>query len=169
MNWLLKAAGLAAFLGGALRLYTAIIPDPPFAMSLWTLYLVIDVLLLVGWAGIYAALAKETGIPGAINGLTAAIALLTLIARDLFRLETYEVSAALLLAALFLMSLLMLRSRTFPRVVPWAWMAAGVAGVSTRFLDEHAPLAFQAAGGLFGLGFIVAGVTLMLRSAEPGT
>jgi hypothetical protein len=146
---------------------TAIVPDPPLGVSLWTLYLVIDVALLVGWAGIYVAEARALGFLGGLNAALVAAAIMALIARDIFHLDIYQLAAAILLVALALMSLLMLRLRIFPRWIALCWIGAFAAGAASRLLGEHAPFAFAIAGGLFGLGFIGAGLTLMF--AAPRT
>ena len=88
MQTALRLSGVAAILGGALRVLTAIVPDP-FDWPLWSLYLAIDTLLLAGWAGIYAAHSKQVGALGLLAALLGAAGLVTLIARDLFHLDTH--------------------------------------------------------------------------------
>lgn len=169
MQAALRLSGLAALLGGALRIFTAIVPDP-FDWSLWTVYLVIDMLLLAGWLGIYAAHRKQTGALGLLAALLGAAALLTLIARDALHLDVrilgmniYILGAGTLLIAFAGLSLLMSRARPFSILITALACAAPVAGIAAQFLGPNALIAFSAAGALFGAAFALDGLTLLLN------
>jgi hypothetical protein len=169
-----RISGAAAVLGGALRVATALVPDP-FDLPLWPLYLVIDVLLLIGWAGIYFRLAAAAGMFGAAVALLGAAALTVLLARDILHLDVevagislYLLGAGLLVVAAALMGIAIWRARIFPQWIAYLWLGAVVFGLLSQILEEHAPMAFQFAGIAFGLGFVGAGITLLFGAPHRG-
>ncbi len=147
MNAALRLSGIAAVLGGALRILTAIVPDP-FDWPLWSLYLAIDLLLLVGWIGIFAAHRRQVGALGLLAALLGAAGLAALIARDALHLDTrilgtniYILGAGALLVAFAGLSLLMSRARPFSILITALACAAPVAGLASQFLGQYALVA----------------------------
>ena len=164
---ILRLAGAAAALGGTFRIMTAFVPDA-LGLPLWTVYLVIDLLLLAGWAGIYFAQARAGGIVGVVLSLLIAAAILVLIYRDITHTDIYYIVVTMLSIALAVMGLVMLRIKIFPAWIPLLWIASFLAGLASKFLGESALLAFQFAGALFGAGYLGAGLSLLFgRITKP--
>lgn len=163
---LLRLAGVAAVLGGALRVVSALpLSQDPIALEwLWTS---IDVLLTFGLFGIYLPRAERLGFLG-LASFIIAVAALSFIGgpdADVFGFSTYEQGAITLVIALIGLSIAWLSAKEKPMLPPALWfgsaLAAGVLGALPAPLPDYA---FMTAGILFGAGFIFAGLALLRRS-----
>lgn len=159
---LLRLSGLAAILGGALRVLAA--------ANLWrdaqaaeAFYDAIDILLLMGLIGIYLVRAELLGF-GGLAAFAVALAALSFIGgpdADVFGFSTYQEGATVLALAMAALSIVWLGRRRKPLAPPVLWLTSVViAGVlqSVAGLGAHG---LTAAGVLFGLGFVAAGLDLM--------
>lgn len=162
---LLRLAGIAAILGGALRILSAL-PLPLDPINQQWLWIGIDVLLTLGLIGIYLSRAERLGFLG-LASFIVAIAALSFIGgpdADVFGFSTYEQGAATLVIALIGFSLAWLRAREKPWAVPLCWfgcaLAVGILGMAPAPLPDYA---FMASGMLFGAGFVFAGLPLLKR------
>lgn len=163
MNYaaLYRASGLAAIAGGLLRVASSfpLIQDP---VTLEWLYTGIDVLLLFGLIGIYLARAERLGFLGLVSfGL--AVAALSFIGgpdADPFGFSTYEQGAAILVIALIGLSLAWIRAGEKPLTPTFCWLGSVIAVGVLNFIPPLSDYGFAAAGVLFGLGFVLAGLPL---------
>lgn len=161
----LRAAGVAALLGGGARIVAAVIPAAPGSVELEALYTAIDGFLLLGLFGFYARRAEALGLAGLV-AFTLAVCAFSLIGgpdADPFGFSTYQVGASILALAMALLGVAALVRRSAPPWAPLGWIAALGAGLAT---GTGAPWAFTAAGILFGAGFVAAGVELV-RGPAP--
>jgi hypothetical protein len=160
---LFRLSGMAAVAGGALRVLSAaaVMRDP---VALEWLYTIIDVLLLFGLMGIYLSRAARLGLLG-FASFGVGVAALSFIGgpdADPFGFSTYEQGAATLLIAMIGLSIAWLRAGERPRAAPLCWFASAVAAGVLMMLPAPLPdYGFMAAGALFGLGFILAGLDLV--------
>ena len=165
MRALMKLSGLAALLGGGLRIASAL-PLPMGVLAQEALWDAIDVLLTLGLIGIYIARASTLGFLG-LAGFVCAMAALSFIGgpdADPFGFSTYEQGAAILAISLAGFSIAWLRAGERPVLAPLCWfgsvIAAGVLGMAPPPLPDYH---FMAAGALFGAGFAAAGWDLLRR------
>jgi hypothetical protein len=141
----------AAILGGGLRIVGAFASGKPEMLAL--LYLATDIALLLGAAGLWRT--RRGGIAGMIGIAVFALGILTI------RFGFYTVGAPVALIGLALWSVEALFKGA--RVAPVLWLAALAAGAAQFAV---------AAGVLFGLGFIVAGASMIYgwpQSAQTAT
>lgn len=165
---LFRAAGAAAIFGGGLRIFTSF-PLLEDRLTLEWVYAATDVLLLYGLIGIYLSRAPRLGFLG-FASFAVALAALSFIGgpdADPFGFSTYEEGAAALVIALVGLSIAWLRANERPLAPPLAWfgsaVAAGVLGTLPAPLPSYG---LTAAGVLFGIGFIAAGVDLLRRPSS---
>jgi hypothetical protein len=162
---LYRLSGLAALVGGVLRMGTAL-PLPLDRIALEALWVGIDVLLTLGLLGIYLIRAPKLGLLG-LTAFVLAIASLSFIGgpdADVFGFSTYQQGAAALAISMVGLALAWLRAGERPLLPPLAWFASVIAVGALSGLP--APLSnygFPAAGVLFGLGFAAAGWDLLRR------
>jgi len=141
-----RLSGLAAALGGALRVAAAFIPPTPDTPALELLYFAIDVSLLFGLIGFIAA---ATGL-ATIVGPDA----------EVFGINVYNTAVSVIGFGLAVMSIAMLWSGRLPRWIPALWIASLLAGIAATTVPDAQQAGFLAAGILFALGFLAAGVAL---------
>lgn len=161
---LFSLAGLAAIAGGLLRIATAF-PLGLDAVSLEWLYTGIDVLLLMGLMGIYLQRAERLGYLG-LASFGVAVASLSFIGgpdADPFGFSTYEQGAAALAIALVGLSMAWVRVGEKPVWPALAWFGSVIVVGLLSFIPPVAQYGIPAAGILFGLGFVLAGLPLIKR------
>lgn len=164
MNYatLFRLSGAAALAGGLLRV-TAVFPLTDDAVTLEWLYTGIDVLLLLGLIGIYLDRAERLGFLGAASFMVA-VASLSFIGgpdADPFGFSTYEQGAAALAIALVGLSMAWVRGGERPLAPPICWVGSVIVAGVLAYVPPLAAYGMQAAGGLFGLGFVFAGLPLL--------
>jgi hypothetical protein len=166
---LFRLAGLAAILAGSARILTAF-PWTNDAVAREALYDAIDALLLFAVMGIYFARKDQLGVLG-FASFAVAIAALSFIGgpdADPFGFSTYQQGAYALAIAMVGLSLAWWRTGQRPLWAPGCWFLSVIAAGVLRMLPAPAPdYGFQAAGILFGLGFVLAGAELI--ATKPRT
>lgn len=155
---LIRLGGLAAMLAGALRMAASFIPYSSASVQLELLYLVIDLLLLLGLLGIYAYQHEQAGKLGFAGFLPALIGTASIVGPDgkLGNVDMYVAGSLLISLGLCVFSIGIWRARMLPRAVPLLWIASTVIGIG-GFLVNGPPVTFLLAGVTFGLGFVLAG------------
>jgi hypothetical protein len=146
-----RALAGAAILGGSLRIVGAFASGRPEMLE--TLYLATDIALLLGAAGLWRT--RRGGIAGMIGIAVFALGILTI------RFGFYAVGAPVALLGLVIWSIDAL-FRGAARIAPVLWIAALAVGFVNMI----------AAGVLFGLGFIAAGISMIYgwpQSAQTAT
>ncbi|MEZ5995017.1 MAG: hypothetical protein R3C25_04630 [Hyphomonadaceae bacterium] len=162
---LFRLSGLAAAAGGVARVLAAfpLLSDP---LALEWLYSAIDALLLFGLMGIYLCRARRLGWLG-LAGFAVGVAALSFIGgpdADPFGFSTYQEGAAALAIAMAGLSLAWLRAGERPRAPALCWFGSVIAAGVLNMLPAPLPdFGLQAAGVLFGLGFLLAGFDLAHR------
>ncbi len=157
----IRLSGVAAGVTGALRVLTSLLPPP--TGRIMTLYLTIDVLLLFGCVGLYEFQRLAIRVLETLGLLLEILGALILIARDLALLssEAYPIGALLFAAGVDLFAIGSWRSRTFPRWILMLLILSTVIGPIGFFTPSLAVL-FAASGILFGIGFMSAGISMLL-------
>lgn len=166
MNYatLYRLSGAAAVAGGLLRIASSF-PITHDAISLEWLYTGIDILLLMGLMGIYLARAEKLGFLG-LASFGVAVAALSFIGgpdADPFGFSTYEQGAAALAIALVGLSMAWVRVGEKPLWPALCWFSSVVVVGLFGFIQPLAAFGMPAAGVLFGLGFVLAGLPLLSR------
>jgi hypothetical protein len=166
---LLRISAVAAIAGGLLRaadpLFAALHLDNAALQQIW---FAIDLLLLIGAAGIYLAEANRLGVIGLAGALVFLFGILLVRSAGVTVLGIggYQSGAAIALLGIALLALAMLLRRT-QIAASLLWLAALLSGLASRSGFGAAYLV-ALSGVLFGLGFAAAGVGL-LRLAYKGT
>jgi hypothetical protein len=153
----LRLGGIAAIIGGALRLGEPLLRALFAGHDLQLSFFVIDVFLLFGLFGWYGLRADRLGIPGLIGFGSGVIGILVIRGADLFAPQGYAIGASLLLAGLVVMNAPALMRWERPICPPLLWLAAFVLALASLAFP---PLAI-AAGTVFGIGYVFAGVALL--------
>jgi hypothetical protein len=164
---LLQVLGLFAVLGGVLRVASAFVPWAPDVASLEALYLVIDVMLLFGLMGVYFAYRNQLGVFGFVAFAIAEAGIASIVGPDSvsFGIDTYQVGVQAIAVGLALLSVVMLLKRAGPAVAAICWIASLVVGAGGGAIGEGA-FGFFLGGVLFGLGFVAAGIALLMPAAK---
>ncbi len=164
---LYRLAGFASLLAGAARIAAAL-PWTSDATSREALYDTVDALLLFAVMGIYLSRKDHLGMLG-LTSFVVAIAALSFIGgpdADPFGFSTYEQGAYTLAIAMVGLSLAWWLAKQRPLWAPACWFLSVIAAGVLEMLPAPLPsYGLTAAGLLFGLGFIFAGVDLI--SAKP--
>jgi len=164
-NALLRVSGIAALVGGALRIASTFTPYAPENAGLEAFYALIDACLLFGLLGVYAAYAGALGRIGFAGFVIAALGLASIVGPDAttFGVDWYAIGAGVFVAGLALLSVQMLRARVMAGAA-LAWLGAFASALAVPLT----PYAFMSAGLLLGLGYVLAGFALRrLDQASP--
>lgn len=164
MPALVRALGLAAAIGGVLRVIDSFVTQALAADTLAALYFATDVFLLLGIAGIY--LSRTLGVAGVIGVVIFVVGILLVRASAFGMLgpNGYQLAAAIALLGLVILSaeFLLRRTGTAPAML---WLSAfgfgviGVVGLAPALMTILAGIAF-------GAGFIVAGWSILSRDQD---
>jgi hypothetical protein len=151
----IRASGLAAILGGALRIVDAFTTDMLSRDVLAVLYFVTDVLLLAGVAGLWRQRRASLGVAG-MSGLAVFVLGILAVRASALGFGTYQLGAAIALLGLAIYSVETLLRGSTAGWAPCAWLVSLVAGAAAA--AGFQPLMMTALAGVaFGAGFVVAG------------
>jgi len=162
---LLYIGALAAIAGGVPRVISSFIPYSEGALRLEIFYGFIDLCLLFGLVALYLRLAEQLGWLGLISFLVAVTGLASIVGPDriLWGVDLYRLGAAVLLLGLAGLSTVMLWAGLMKTAALY-WLIALAVGIAASL--SGLPLAFAVSGMLFGIGFVSAGVALVLELDE---
>ena len=159
---LFRLAGLAAVVAGALRIGTSFLTWDSTVVWQELLATGIDVLLLFGFMGIYLAYRAALGWPGLLAFVLAETGIGSIIGPDTvaFGVDSYQAGVVAISVglALFGTTILIRRAGSSAAI---CWILSLVTGVAGGFVGQGA-FGFFLGGILFGLGFVAAGLTLLL-------
>jgi len=147
---IIRWCGVAAIVTGILGVVTSL--GSNFSVS-W-LFILSNIATLLALIGIYLFQRDSAGVFGLIAFLVAfAGALLLTFAYSDFSPMIYALGLVLLAIAA-------LRAASFPKWVPWMWLAATIVGIPGIFLPDLQNTLFLLGAILLGVGFIGAGLSL---------
>jgi hypothetical protein len=165
---LLRLAGCAAMVAGALRVAATFLPQATSTSTgLEWLYLVIDIAIAFALVGIYAYQHTESGVLGFIGFVLALAGTESIGGPDgnIGDVDVYRAGAALIGIGMLILAAGSVKAAKLPRYVPVLWIASTVIGLGS-FAGIGGALPFQMAGIAFGLGFVGAGLHLW-RDLDP--
>lgn len=163
---LLRLAGAAAVIGGALRIAATLAPWLPDPVLIQGAYLTVDVFLLLGLVGLYAEGAGRLGWIGLVGFVTALIGICVVRSQASFVPDGYVAGAALTGIGTAILGGRMLAERGRPKLGPALWIAAlAIGGIGPMLVGAAG--AGAVAGVVFGLAFILAGAALARQEAAP--
>jgi hypothetical protein len=167
MPSLVRALGLAAIAGGALRVVDSFVTQALPAGTLAALYFTTDMFLLLGIAGIYLSRRATLGIAGTLGAATfvVGILLVRVSAFGMLGANGYQLAAAIALIGLVILSTEFLLRRTADAAAAVLWLSAFALGVIGA-LGLLTPVMTILAGVAFGAGFIVVGWSVLSRDHE---
>lgn len=130
------------------------------------LYLIVDVLLLLGLLAIYAYQHEEVGKVGFAGFLPAFIGTASIIGPDgtLGGVDMYVAGSLTISLGLCVFAIGVWQAGKLPRAVPVLWVLSTVIGVGGFVVN--APVTFVIAGLAFGLAFVLAGFKLWSDPAK---
>lgn len=167
---LMRVGAVFALVGGVLRLISSFVPWVEASPGLESFYFVIDVALLFGLMAIYLARAENLG-PLALVGFGfAAVGQAAIIGPDHtpFGIDVYGVAVQLISGGLFVLAIDMVRHRTYPLWVSGFWIAVPIVSLGLGFIDASPyGWGYFLGGILFSLGFVGAGIALLLEAGSP--
>jgi hypothetical protein len=155
---LLRVLGIAAIAGGVLRILDSFTAESFSPRTLALLYLITDVLLLFGIAGVYWSRRTTLGIAGVAGVAVFAFGILWIrfSAFTMAGISGYRLGAAISLIGLAVLSAEELLRGRGADSAPIFWLAALLFAVAGA-LGLMVSLTTIAAGVAFGAGFIMAG------------
>jgi hypothetical protein len=164
---LFRLAGLAAVVAGALRIGTSFLTWDPAAAWQELLATGIDVLLLFGFMGIYLAHRAALGWLGLVAFVLAETGIGSIIGPDTvaFGVDTYQAGVVAISIGLALFATVMLVRRSGSAAAAICWILSLAVGVGGGFVGQGA-FGFFLGGILFGLGFVAAGISLLMPAAK---
>ena len=163
---LIRLAGAAAVLGGAMRIATAFVPWAPGVAWLEAVAFAIDVLLLFGLMGVYFVHCTVLGWAGLAAFVLAEIGIASIVGPDTvaFGIDTYLAGVHAISVGLAVLGLVMLSARV-EMLGAVCWIASPIVGLAAGFIGQGAA-GFLIGGILFGLGFVAAGLSLLMPAAK---
>jgi hypothetical protein len=162
---LYRLAGAAAVLGGGLRIATAFMTWDGSA-GLEAIAFAIDVLLLFGLMGIYLAHRAALGWAGLAAFVVAETGVASIIGPDVeaFGIDTYLAGVHAISIGLAALGAAMLLKR-IDAVAAICWIASLAVGAAGALVGQAAA-GFLIGGVLFGLGFVAAGIALLMPATK---
>lgn len=158
----LRIAGLAALVGGILRLVNIVTTSLP-QNALAAIYFVTDALLLTGVAGLWFSRRAAMGGAGTL-GLAIFVVGILVVRASAFGIGNYPLGAMIALTGLAVYSLDALVKRYMAIWAPICWLTALPPAVTVGFLPSGHLSLVGLSAVLFGAGFIVAGLDLLRDS-----
>lgn len=157
---LIRLGGIAAIVGGGLRVAAGFIPYVPGSAMLETFYAVIDIGLLFGLIAIYLDSAADTGRLGLAGFFIALTGLASIVGPDAprFDVDFYQLGSAIFVLGLVPLAVQLVRLR-IQRLTGAAWLIS--AGLGLAAAVSQSALAFAAAGVALGTGFALGGARLL--------
>ena len=150
---LVRAGGMAAIVGGVLRAAASFAPRVGSDVQLQLLYLVIDVLLLLGVLGFYELRHEETGRTGASGFLVSLVGLAVVrSSRAIPGVDLYPVGALAFAGGVLALCLSAWRVKTLSVWVPVALLLSTLAGFMGTVVGGAGWL-FVLSGVAFGVAF----------------
>lgn len=158
---LIRLGGLAAILGGTLRVINSFVPSDTPSMVLEILYLLTDIFILFGIMGLYGFQHQESGLWGFFGFLLATIGTGIIIGPDgaIAGFNMYPVGSLILAGGLTLLAIGSWIAHKLPRWLPSFWVLSTIVG----FIGYFTPglqLLFIVSGVIFGVGFAGAGIEI---------
>lgn len=159
---LIRAAGTAAIVGGALRAGTSFAPDVVSEIELQTLYFVVDLFLLIGLLGFYQLRCEDTGVWG-VSGFLLALVGLELVrsSRAVPGVDLYPGGALVFAGGLIILCSTAWKANTLRGWVPASLLLSMLVGLIGSLLGI--PSLFVLSGVAFGIAF--GGLGFETRSA----
>jgi hypothetical protein len=150
---LVRTGGTAAVVGGVLRAAASFAPSVFSDTELQVLYLVIDVLLLLGVLGFYEFQHDDLGWTGAIGFLMTLLGLLTIrSSRAIPRIDLYPIGALVVGGGVLTLCVSAWKVKALSGWVPLALLASILTGLVGAFIQTGGWLS-ALSGVTFGVAF----------------
>ncbi len=158
-----RLSGLAAIVGGGLRVVSALEPWRASGEMTEIIYAVTDITLLFGLMGIYLAASARLGPLGLAAFVVAESGIASIVGPDtqVFGTDMYQLGVTVISLGLCALGVLMLVLKTGPRIAGLCWIASTAVGAGGPMLGQ-AEAGFFVGGILFGVGFVVAGAGIVM-------
>jgi drug/metabolite transporter (DMT)-like permease len=160
-----RLGGAAAMIAAFLRAVGSFLPSARETPALAGLYLMTDVLILLGLIGWYLAQRRRLGPRGLLGFVLSVVGVVVIRSNgDFPGIDTYSIGAPLLVIGLLVLAASAWRASLMGAWVPAALVVAGVLG-PVGYLAPGVSALFAASGLAFSIGFGGAGTYLW--RAEP--
>jgi hypothetical protein len=164
----LRLAGAATIVGAAIDIAAPFLIYPRLADP-WShlVYVIIDLLLLLGMLGVWSASrrsASALGLTGFVLALLGVMLVRTSSA-EIFGGASYVIASSLWSIGMVVWAVDLMRAKVF-RIPAGLWIVALVIGLVGLAMKDHGPVAHVAKMS-FIIGFVVAGLDLIKARGEP--
>jgi hypothetical protein len=165
---LLRAAGLVAIMGGALRAAASFAPVVIHSdIERESLYVVVDLCLSIGLVGFNARHSKSIGWPGAAGLALALVGFATVRAnRAISTVDLYPAGALAIACGVILLSARAWVAHQIPGWVPVAFLLSTLVGLIGSYV-RGANALFVWSGVIFGVAFAGLGVEMWKSASNP--
>jgi hypothetical protein len=161
---LFRLGGIAALVGGLLRVISSFIPYREATAWLEGFYALVDICLLLGLMAIYLRHAQHLGGIGVIAYGFSTVGIASIVGPDatMFGVDFYKAGALTMITGLLILAIQMLRNR----ILFWTsslWILSFVLTILTVIFSH--PQLFIAAAVSFGTAYMLAGIELVRTSS----
>ncbi len=162
---LIRLGGLAAIMAGILRGINSFLPSSIPVVQLELLYLLTDILIILGLIGLYGFQHQESKLWGFWGFLLAIIGIAVIRTGTIAGIKVYAIGASIFVVGLSLFAVGSWLAGKLPQWVSIVWVLSTVAGFLGYFLPGFS-LLFAISGVLFGIGFAGAGLQVWSRTDQ---
>jgi hypothetical protein len=164
---LTKTAGIAAIIGGVLRIISSFVPFQPDVVWMEVVYFIVDYCLLIGLSGFYLILANQLGVLGLITYFVSSVGLSSIVGPDPVYLgvDLYQVGGGVILFGLTALGVQSL-VRGLAHLQSGLWIASFIFSTCAVLMSQQSLISVT--GILFGLGFVVSGLEMFAGSSKNG-
>lgn len=158
---LFRWCGIAAILSGLITI-TAPLTESFLGVSFEGIYVLNTLLTLFALIGIYGVQVEGSGYWGLAGFIIASIGNAFLMGSEqlVSGMDAVIFGSSILSLGLILIAVGTLKSKAFPRWIPFLWIAAPLVGIPSMISAGYATLIVALAGLLFGIAFVGAGYIL---------
>jgi hypothetical protein len=158
---LLRLSGVAAILGGGLRVVDAFLDKADIQLR-QVAYFLTDTMLIFGLCGIYFSRSNRLGLVGLLGFATSITGIVMVRS---FGPRGYLIGASVTLLGVVLIGVTMLARTAYSKSAPILWIVSLIVGLIS-LVPFGANWGVTLAGVTFGLGFVTAGIELRTAPAS---
>ncbi len=162
---LIRWGGLAAIIAGILRGVNSFLPSSTPGVPIELLYLLTDILIILGLIGLYGFQHQESKLWGFWGFLLAIIGIAVIRTGTISGIKVYAIGASIFVVGLSLFAVGSWLAGKLPRWVSIVWVLSTTVGFVGYFLPGFS-LLFTISGVLFGIGFAGAGLQVWSRTDQ---
>lgn len=162
---LIRLGGLAAIMAGILRGVNSFLPSSIPVVQLELLYLLTDILIILGMIGLYRFQHQESKLWGFWGFLLAIIGIAVIRTGTISGVKIYAIGASIFVVGLSLFAIGSWIAHKLPQWISVVWILSTIIGFIGYFVTGLNIL-FTISGVLFGVGFAGAGLRVWSATSK---